>query len=167
MSVRMAWPAAVVAAALVAATPAVAQSPQTQDKTVTATGTGQARVHAKNRHSNASIAAAVDAARRAAIRSAVDEAHEYALDYAKGTGLTLGSVISLSDATANGSYGPYGPGPFIGPFIGPFGPNQYCGTTEQVVGKPAPGTRPKFKKVHRCYVPPFAYTTLTVTYSAS
>jgi hypothetical protein len=39
MSVRMVWPAAVVAAALVAAAPAVAQSPQTQDKTVTATGT--------------------------------------------------------------------------------------------------------------------------------
>jgi hypothetical protein len=163
MSVRMAWPAAVVAAALVAATPAVAQSPQTQDKTVTATGTGQARVHAKNRHSNASIAAAVDAARRAAIASALDEAHEYALDYAEGTGVTLGSVISVSDATANGLYGLYGPGAFISPF----GPNQYCGTTERVVGKVVPGRTPKLKKVHRCFVPPFAYTTLTVTYSAS
>jgi uncharacterized protein YggE len=160
MSVRMAWPAAVVAAALVAAAPAVAQSPQTQDKTVTATGTGQAPVHPKNRHSNASIAAAVDAAHRAAIGSALDEAHEYALDYAKGTGLTLGGVISVSDATANGFYGP-------GAFFGPFGPNQYCGTTEQPVGKVVPGIRPKLKKVHRCFVPPVSYTTLTVTFAAS
>jgi uncharacterized protein YggE len=160
MSVRMAWVAAVVGAALVAATPAVAQSPQTQDKTVTATGTGQARVHAENRHSNASIAAAVDVAHQAAISSALDEAHEYALDYAKGTGLKLGDVTSVSDATANGFYGP-------GIYVGPFGPNQYCGTTEQVVGKLVPGTKPKLKKVHRCYVPPFAYATLTVTYSAS
>ena len=162
MSVRMAWLTAVVAAALVVAAPAVAQSPQTQDKTVTATGTGQAQVHPKNRHSSASIAAAVDVARKAAIRSALHEAQEYARDYAKATGLMLGSVISVSDATANGSYGPYGPATFIGPF----GPNQYCGTTEQVVGKVVPGTKPKLKKVHRCFAPPVAYTTLTVTYSA-
>jgi uncharacterized protein YggE len=145
------------------ATPAVAQSPQTQDKTVTATGTGQARVHAKNRHSNASIAAAVDAARRAAIGSALDEAHEYAQDYAKATGLKLGSLISVSDATANGFVGPYGPGSIIGPF----GPNQYCGTTEQPVGRLVPGRAPTLKKVHRCFVPPFADITLTVTFSAS
>jgi uncharacterized protein YggE len=163
MSVRMVWPAAVVAAALVAAAPAVAQSPQTQDKTVTATGTGQARVHARNRDSNASIAAAVDVARRRAIHSALDEAHEYAQDYAKASGLRLASVISVTDATANGFYGPYGPGGFIGPF----GPSQYCGATERLVGKVVPGSTPKFKKVHTCYVPPFADITLTVTFSAT
>jgi hypothetical protein len=27
--------------------------------------------------------------------------------------------------------------------------------------------KPKFKQVHRCIVPQFAYTTLTVTYSAT
>jgi uncharacterized protein YggE len=159
----MVWPAAVVAAALVAATPAVAQSSQPQDKTVTATGTGQARVHAKNRHSNASIAAAVDAARRRAIRSALDEAREYAGDYAEATGLKLGGVSSVTDATANGFIGPYGPGTTLGYF----GPNQYCGTTEQLVGRFVPGTQPKFKRVHRCFVPRFAYVTLTVTFSAS
>ena len=163
MSVRMVWPAAAVAAALVAATPAVAQSPQTQDKTVTATGTGQARVHAKNRHSNASIAAAVDAARRAAIHSALHEAREYAGDYAKATGLKLGGVSSVTDATANPFYGPFGPGTTIGYF----GPNQYCGTTQQIVGRFVPGTQPKFKSVHRCFVPRFASITLTVTFSAS
>lgn len=153
--------ATVATTALVAAAPALGES-QTDGKTVTATGTGQARVHPKNRHSNSSIAAAVDAARKAAIGSAFNEAHEYAVDYAKQAGLTLGSVISVSDAQANGFYGP-GPGFFYGPF----GPGKYCGTLRQVVGRPAPGTKPKFKKVHRCFVPPVAYTTLTVSYSAS
>jgi Protein of unknown function (DUF541) len=153
---------AAIAASLLMAAPALGQS-QTDGKTVTATGTGQARVKPKDRHSNSSITAAFDAARKAAISSALSEAHEYALDYAKGVGLTLGSVLSVSDSQANGFYGPGGPGGFFGPF----GPNKFCGTTRQVVGRPAPGTKPTFKKVHRCVVPPFAYTTLTVTYSAS
>ncbi|HLY49439.1 MAG TPA: hypothetical protein VKR21_09600 [Solirubrobacteraceae bacterium] len=154
--------AAAVAASLFAAAPAVAQS-QTDTKTVTATGTGQARVHPTNRHSNSSIAAAYDVARQAAIGSALAEAHQYALQYAQGVGLTLGNVLSVSDAQNNGFYGPGGPGGFPGPF----GPNKFCGTLHQIVGRPTPGTRPTFKKVHRCIVPSFAFTTLTVTYSAS
>lgn len=152
--------AAAVAASCLATAPALAQS-ATGSKSVTATGTGEARVKPKDRDSNSSIAAAYDAARKASIASAISEAHEYALDYAKAAGLTLGSVLSVSDAQNNGFYGP-GPG-----FFGPFGPGQFCGTTRQLVGKPAPGKSPKFKTVHRCFVPPFAYTTLTVTYSAS
>jgi uncharacterized protein YggE len=154
--------AAAVAASFLAAAPALGQA-QTDGKTVTATGTGEARVQPKDRHSNSSIAAAFDAARKASIGSALSEAHEYALNYAKGAGLTLGSVISVSDAQTNGFYGPGGPGGFFGPF----GPNKFCGTIRQAVGRPTPGTKPKLKKVHRCFVPPFAFTTLTVTYSAS
>ena len=75
--------------------------------------------------------------------------------------MKLGSVISVSDAQANGFY-PHGPGA-----IGPFGPGQFCGTVRQPVGKPAPGHKPTFKTVHRCIVPRFAVTSLTVTYSAS
>lgn len=153
--------ATAITAALLAAAPAVAQVSQTQ-QTVTATGTGQARVHARNRHSNASIAAAVDAARKAAIKGAIRDAREYAVDYADALGLTLGSVTSVSDAVANGVYGPGGPATF-----GQFGPNKYCGTIEQVIGRPVKGQKPKFKKVRRCFVPSFAYTTLSVTYSAS
>jgi hypothetical protein len=153
--------ASAVATAVLAAAPTVAQA---QDgKTVTATGTGQARVHPRNRHSSPSIAAAVDAARKVAIKSALSDAHEYALDYAHATRLTLGGVISVSDSQANGFYGPG----VSGAFIGPFGPNQYCGTLSQIIGRPVRGKKPKFKKVHRCIVPRFAYTTLTVTYSAS
>jgi uncharacterized protein YggE len=151
-----------VLAVLLFASPAVAQPQVQQARTVTATGTGQTRVVPKNRHNNASIAAAVDTARRASIRGALTEAHEYALQYANAVGLKLGAVISVSDAQSNGYY--IG---VPGVTLGPFGPNQYCGTVRQLVGKPVRGKKPKFKKVHRCFVPRFAYTTLAVTYAAS
>ncbi len=151
-----------VIATLLGAAPAIAQTTQSSTvPTVTATGSAQSRVKPKNRQSNASIAAAVDRARRASIAGALRQAHEYAEDYAKAVGLTLDSVISVSD-TANPFYG-------VGPFatVGPFGPGQYCGMIEQLVGKPVKGQKPKLKKVHRCIVPRYASSTLTVTYSAS
>jgi uncharacterized protein YggE len=157
--------AAAVVAALAVTAPAVAQPVQSQPApgqttpTVTATGTGQTRVLPKNRHSNASIAAAVNRARKASIGGALREAHEYAEDYAKAVGLTLGNVISVSDAQ-NGFYGP-------STLIGPFGPGQFCGTAQQPVGRPVKGKKVTFKRVHRCFVPRFAFVTLTVTYGAS
>ena len=151
-----------IAAALIVATPAVAQpATSASGDTITATGTGQDRVVPKNRNSNASIAAAYDRARKASIRRALKEAHEYAADYAKAVGLKLGGVMSVSDSPANGFFA-YGPG-----VIGPFGPGQFCGTVRQVVGKPVKGQKPTLKSVHRCDVPRFAYISLTVTYSAS
>jgi uncharacterized protein YggE len=155
------WGAAL-AAALMVATPAVAQpAPTSSGDTITATGVSQARVVPKNRNSNASIAAAVDRAHRASIAGALKEAHEYAVAYAKAVHLKLGSVISVSDAPASGFY-PYGPA-----LIGPFGPGQFCGTVRQPVGRPVRGQRPKRGTVHRCFVPRFASASLTVTYSAS
>jgi uncharacterized protein YggE len=160
MQRRLALAAAALAALLITA-PALAQSAPSQSaQTITATGTGQSRVLPKNRHSNASIAAAVDLARKASISGALREAHEYALDYAKALGLTLGSVVSVSDQQQSGFYGP-------GPLVGPFGPGRYCGTLRQPVGRPVRGKRPIFKKVHRCFVPRFAFITLSVTYAAS
>lgn len=154
--------AVAVLAILLGAAPAIAQTTESQAApSITATGTAQARVLPKNRHSNASIAAAVDRARKASIAGALRQAHEYAEDYAQAVGLTLGSVISVSDA-ANPFYGA---GPYA--VIGPFGPGQYCGTVEQVVGKPVKGQKVKLRKVHRCIVPRYASSTLTVTYSAS
>lgn len=150
---------AVVAVALMAAGPAVAQSAR---MSVTATGVGQARVHPKNPHRNASIVAAVARARKVAIRRAVRNAHANAVLYARAAGLTVGRANSISDQQSNGFYGPGGPDGF-----GPFGPNQYCGTIREVVGKPLPGTKPTIRKVHRCIVPRFAYTSLVVTYAAS
>jgi hypothetical protein len=146
-----------VAAGLVSAGPAVAAS----TGTVTATGTGQTNVIPSNRHSNASIAAAVNAARLAAIKGAFSEAREYAQQYAAAGGLTLGAVLSVTDAQ-NGGFGP-------GAFYGPFGPNQYCGQVQQPVFKQVHGHRHRtgFKSVRRCIVPPFAFVTISVTYSAS
>jgi hypothetical protein len=143
----------------VAGAPAAAAT----SSSVTATGTGQHAVHPRDRHNNASIATAYDAARRAAIGAALKEAHEYATSYAKAVGLTLGAVVSVSDAQNSPFYGP-------GPFFGPFGQNQFCGTLRQPIFKKAKNGRRKVvgtKKVHRCIVPQFATISLTVTYSAS
>lgn len=131
--------------------------------TVTATGTGQTVVTPTDRTSNASIIAAVDAARQASIAGAIAQAREYAQQYATGAGLTLGGVLSISDAANGGGF--YGPGAFFGPF----GPNQYCGTVRRAIRTGPKGHRRiiGFKKVHRCFVPPFAFVTLTVTYQAS
>ena len=150
---------AVGASAALAAAPVAAA----QAQTVTATGTGQSGVHPANRHDNASIVRAYDAARQAAIGGALTQAHEYALDYAKSVGLTLGTVMSVSDAQNSPFYGP-------GPFFGPFGPNKFCGTVRQPIfkkGKNRPRKVVRTKKVHRCIVPQFAFVTLTVTYAAS
>jgi uncharacterized protein YggE len=148
--------------ALASGSSALAQTTQTP-QTITATGTGQARVRPSDRHSNASIAAAYDKARHAAIGSALSEAQEYATDYARGVGMTLGSVISVSDAQS----GPYVYGP--GAFLGPFGPGKFCGKEPVPVFKKVNGKRKlvRFKKEHRCVVPAFADITLMVTYSAS
>lgn len=129
--------------------------------TVTATGTGQAKVTPSNRHSNASISAAVDAARRVALKRAFAEARKYAQQYAGAAGLTLGTVLSVSDAL-NAGFGP-------GTFYGPFGPGRYCGKIRQPVFKRVRGHRrvTGLKSVHRCFVPPFTFVTLSVTYNAS
>ncbi|MBV8948789.1 MAG: SIMPL domain-containing protein [Solirubrobacterales bacterium] len=146
MQVRLVLGVAMVAALLVTTPAGAVPAPTSSGDTVTATGIGQAPVVPKNRLSNASIVAAVDRAHKAAIAAALKEAHEYALEYSKAVGLTLGSVISVSDAQSGPFF--YGPGPAI---PGPFGLDKYCHTV---------------KKVHRCVVPPSDFATLTVTYSA-
>lgn len=153
------WMALVAGCSVLVAAPAAAAQPDT----VTATGTAQHLVHPKNRKSNASIAAAYDAARQAAIAGALKEAHKYALAYAKGVGLTLGPVQSVSDVQNGFFYGP-------GEFAGPFGPDQFCGTLREPIFKKEKKGRRKVvgtKKVHRCFVPRSAFVTLTVTYAAT
>lgn len=146
--------------AMFAAAPAVAA----QTSSVTATGTGQAKVLPKNRKSNSSIQTAYEAAQKAAIKGAITDAHEYALKYADAVGLTLGPVVSVSDQQANGFYGPGSQ-----EFLGPFGPGQFCGTERLAILKRVKNRQKVigFRKVHRCIVPRFAYTTLTLTYSAT
>ncbi len=148
--------------ALLSATPALAAPASTS--VITATGTGQVRVRPADRHSNASIAAAYQAARKASIGAAFTDARQLALDYARHAGLTLGRMLSVSDQQTGGGF--YGPGPV---FFGPFAPGQFCGTVRQPIfkhvkhGEKVTG----FKKVYRCFVPPFAFTSLALTYTAS
>jgi hypothetical protein len=154
----LAW--APVLAALTFAAPALAD----QSKSVTATGSAEIRVLPANRHSNASIASAVNAAQKAAVPAALTAAHARALIYAQDAGLTLGPLLAVSDA-ATSLLGPFGPGGLISPF----GPGKFCGTERRPVFKRV-GNRLKLlrvKKVHDCYVPRFATSTLTVTYSAT
>ncbi len=148
--------------ALLPAAPALAAS--TSTSVITATGIGQVRVRPADRHSNASIAAAYQAARKASITSAITDARQYAQDYAHHVGLTLGRLVSISDQQNGGGF--YGPGPG---FFGTFGPGQFCGTVRQPIFKPVKHGRKLtgFKKVYRCFVPPFAFTSLTLTYTAS
>jgi hypothetical protein len=135
-----------------------------QPVTVIASGTGQTKVHPQNRHNNASIAAAYAAAEKASIAGAVSSAHQNALAYAAGANLTLGSLVSLSDQQ-NGGFS--GPGASV--FFGPFGPGQFCGTERLAVIKVVKGKRKvvRTRKVHRCIVPEYAYTTLVLTYDAT
>src|SRR2546421_6694949 len=94
------------AAAVLAATPAMAhKSPRhSQSSRVTATGTGEARVLPKDRQSNASIVAAVDVAHELAIQRGFRKAREYARGYAKLAGLTLGRVLSVTDVQPTPGY---------------------------------------------------------------
>jgi hypothetical protein len=142
---------------------AMAPAAGAQPDSVTATGTGQGLVQPRNRHDNASIVAAYDAAKHAAIAGAIRQARAYANDYASALGLRLGPVTSVSDVQGNGFYGPY-------QYAGPFGPNQFCGTVRQPILKAGANGRRKVvgtRKRHRCFVPRYAYTTLTITYSTT
>ncbi len=155
--------ALLILAALALAAPAVAAS----NMTVTATGTGNVRVVPHNRNSDASIGAAYAAARRASVPAAITQAHVFALRYAQAAGLTLGSIVAVSDA--QNPNGPYFSGP--GPFFGPFGPGQFCHVfpahKQTRIGPGNKKTVVKVKRHRTCNVPQFGSTTLTVTYSAT
>ena len=143
--------------------------------TITATGTAQVRVLPANRDSNASIAAAELAAAKAGVPLALQAAQARAATYAAAAGLTLGSLVSISDQA--------GFNPFFAQsqaVPGPFGPGRFCGTVRILIGRPKPTLKviggrtvvlpPKhlrFRKVHRCFVPSPLATTLEATYSAS
>lgn len=138
-------------AAVLTATPAVAR--ETHSAKLTVTGVGIVRVHPKHPNSNSSIVRAVRAANKKAGRRAFRDALQRAQRDARSAGLELEGVISISDRGFNGA-------------PSPFGPNRYCGKTRVLVGRPAPGQRPKFKKVRRCFVPRFVAKEITVKYLA-
>ncbi len=143
-----------------------AQAPAPPAKSVTAVGAAAVDVKPKDRRSNASIKAAVEAADEAARPKAVDEARERAGQLAQTAGLTLGGVLSISEAQT-GFYGPFG-APYG--LAGTFGPGKFCGTVRRpVLRRDSNGVRRRVgtRTTRTCRVPPQAVVAVTVTFAAS
>ena len=87
------------------------------------------------------------------------EGHELA----RLSGLTLGAIVSVSDAQVS-PYGPFG-------FYGTFGPDRFCGTVRTAVirtdKKTGKRKRVGFRARHTCRVPATVTSSLTVTFAAS
>ena len=156
-----ALPLAVVAAAGPAAS---AQAPATTPtRTVVSVGTASAAVTPQDRNSNASIQKAVEDAQAAALPDAVREGRDYAAKLAAAAGLTLGELVSISNAPS----APYGPFAYS---LGPFGPGRYCGNRRQpIVKRDAQGRRKVVGHRTRrlCVVPPRVTQQVTLTFAVS
>jgi hypothetical protein len=140
---------------------AQAQTPG-PDRTIQATGVASVKVKApSDRTHEAPIRAAVEAAEEKALPRAVAEARSRATDLAKLSGLTLGAIVSISDAGSS----PYGPF-----FYGTFGPDRFCGTIRTSVfkrGKDGKRHRVGTRTRHTCRVPPTVTSTISVTFAAT
>jgi Protein of unknown function (DUF541) len=140
---------------------ALAQTPG-PERTIEATGVASVKVKApSDRTHEAPIRAAVEAAEEKALPRAVAEARSKATELAKLSGMTLGAVVSISDAGVS----PYGPF-----FYGTFGPDRFCGTIRTAVfkrGKDGKRHRVGTRTRHTCRVPPTVTSTVTVTFAAT
>jgi hypothetical protein len=154
---------AVSAIALLSVSTAQAQQPAPV-RTVGALGTASVKVKApSDRTHEAPIRAAVEAAEAKALPRAIAAARGKAIDLARLSGLTLGAIVSVSDAPTS----PYGP--YFG-FYGTFGPDRFCGTVRRTIFKRDEngkrrrvGTRTR----HTCRVPATVTSTVTVTFAAT
>jgi hypothetical protein len=153
-----------VAICALSASTAQAQTPA-PERTVAAQGLASVKVVApSDRKHEAPIRAAVEAAEAKALPRAIAAAREKAGELARLSGLTLGAIVSISDAQA----APFGP--FFG-FYGTFGPDRFCGTvrtgvfrTDKRTGKrKRVGTRSR----HTCRVPATVTSAVTVTFAAT
>jgi Protein of unknown function (DUF541) len=152
-----------VASSIAVLLPASAHAQQpAPERTVEATGVASVKVQApKDRTHEAPIRAAVEAAEDKALPRALADARSKAADLAKLSGLTLGAIVSVSDA-ATSPYGPF--------FYGTFGPDRFCGTIRTPVfkrGKDGKRHRVGTRTRHTCRVPPTVTSTLSVTFAAT
>jgi Protein of unknown function (DUF541) len=114
---------------VLSASAAHAQAPA-PERTVAAQGVASVKVVApKDRTHEGPIRAAVEAAEAKALPHAMAAAREKATAMARLSGLTLGAIVSISDAQTS-PYGPFGSG-----FYGTFGPDRFCGTVRTSVFK--------------------------------
>ena len=154
---------AVSAMALLSVSTAQAQQPAPA-RAVGALGTASVKVKApSDRTHEAPIRAAVEVAEAKALPRAIAAARSKAIDLARLSGLTLGAIVSVSDAPTS----PYGP--YFG-FYGTFGPDRFCGTVRRTIFKRDEngkrrrvGTRTR----HTCRVPATVTSTVTVTFAAT
>jgi hypothetical protein len=142
-----------------AAAPAHAQQPAT---TLTANGIGEAKPEPENRRSDASIRKAVAAANAKALPEAMASARAHAAELATAAGVTLGPLVSISDAPNNG----------YGFFVqnGTFGNGHYCGKVRNTRTVVRNGARRRVatKGTHRvCRIPPEVYATVSLTFSVT
>lgn len=94
----MSFAAGVALAVALAPAPASAQAPATK---LTASGTAQRAPEPLDPRKEASIRRAVAVAEAAALPAAVADARAHAAELAAAAGVTLGALISISDAPAN------------------------------------------------------------------
>ncbi|HEY3021163.1 MAG TPA: hypothetical protein VGJ32_13280 [Solirubrobacteraceae bacterium] len=130
-------------------------------RTIVAVGVATAKPTPQDRKSNDSIKAAVEAAEAQALPEAIREGHEYAEKLANAAGVTLGDLLTISNAPTS----PYGP---FGYQFGPFGPDQYCGNRSvPIVRREANGRRRVVgrRTRHVCIVPRQIVQQVTVTYA--
>jgi hypothetical protein len=154
--------AAALAVTVLPVAAATAQQPA-PDRTVASQGVASVKVIApKDRQHEAPIRAAVEAAEDKALPRAIADARDHAAQLAKLAGLTLGPIVSISNAPSS----PYGP--FYGVY-GTFGPDRFCGTLRTPVfkrNKAGKRVRVGTRTRHTCRVPSIVTSTVTVTFAA-
>jgi Protein of unknown function (DUF541) len=133
-----------------------------QDRSVAAQGVASVKVTPpSDRKHEAPIRAAVEAAEAKALPRAIADARDKAANLATLAGLTLGPIVSISDAPST----PYG---FYG-FYGTFGPDRFCGTIRTSVfkrNKAGKRVRVGSRTRHTCRVPQTVTSTVTATFAA-
>ena len=128
-------------------------------RTIVALGVASAKVTPQDRKSNDSIKAAVDAAEAQALPDAITEGHEYAQKLASAAGVTLGDLLTISNAPAS---------PYFGYQFAPFGVDQFCGDRRVAIFRRGPDGRRRVvgrRTRHVCIVPPRIVQQVTLTYA--
>jgi uncharacterized protein YggE len=152
----------IAAGAVVLAFPAGALA-QATPPTLTASGTASAVPEPDNRRSETSIRAAVEAAEADALPRAVADARTHATALAAAAGLTLGALISISDAAPTSPYFS-----FYGP-LGTFANGRYCGQVRRTRTVVRDGVRRRVSAGTRrvCRIPPQVLSSVQLTYAVS
>jgi hypothetical protein len=147
-----------------AALPPATAAAQEPTRSVTAQGVASVKVTPpSDRKHEAPIRAAVEAAADKALPRAIADARAKAAQLAKLAGLTVGPIVSISDAPTS----PYGP--FFG-FYGTFGPDRFCGTIRTSIfkrNKAGKRVRVGSRSRHTCRVPSTVTSTVNVTFAAT